>query len=187
VKLAKKKYAPRPTPPTRPTTTPTGTGTSPSAPVTPPTTPAAPPTTPVTPPAGPVVPPGPTLADLQPLYPGAQNLTILDLGTPQQGSGTTTQVGGNGQPTNVWIYPVHVSYDTTSQMICTVSYEYGACGVVDPSSPTFTYFTETTHWRSKDNILRDPSGTFTKRDVAASATCDPDPGACTYLGYGGGA
>jgi hypothetical protein len=129
------------------------------------------PTGPVTPPTGPVTPAGPTLADLQALEDAkrlgdgqpVKNLTVLDRGAPQQGTGTLPKDGGNGQPTDVWIFPVHVSYDWTGQLY---------------SSYPNTY-TETTHERERDNVLRYPSGQFALRFIGSSETCDPTPTACT--------
>jgi len=46
--------------------------------------------------------------------------------------------------------------------------------------------TEVTHWREKDNVLREPSGAFVLRFVASSSTCEPSPNACTPS-VGGGA
>jgi hypothetical protein len=171
VKRAKKQYARHPTvtSPTGPATTPTGPATTPTGPTTP--------TIPTTTPAGPVAPAGPTLADLQQLENAkglgdgqpVQSLTILDSGTPQQGTGTTQQVGGNGQPTDVWIYPEHVSYDWTSQLY-------------DAHAMTYT---ETTQERERDNVLRYPTGQFALRFQGSSETCDPTPTACTTSSGGG--
>lgn len=153
--------------PTAPTTPPSG--------VVPPPGLVAPPA-PV-PPTGPVAPPGPTVADLQPLQNAkglgdgrpVQNLTVLDSSAPQQGSGTTTQVGGNGQPTDVWIFPTHMSYDWTSTL-------YDAGGMT---------YTETTHERERDNVLRYPNGTFALRFLGSSETCGPTANACTASAGGG--
>jgi hypothetical protein len=129
-------------------------------------------TGPVTPPAGSGAPAGPTVADLQALedakgLPGdgqpVKNLMVLDRGAPQRGTGTPATAGGNGQATDVWIYPVHLSYDWSGPL-------YDAYG---------NTYTNTTHERERDNVLRYPSGQFALRFQGSSETCDPTPTACT--------
>jgi hypothetical protein len=158
-----------------------------------PTTPGTTLSPPVTPPAGPVAPPGPTLAWLQQQLCASppcdaknviSNLTILVAGTPRLGTGISAQRGGDDVPSDTWIYPLLYRYDQASQMICYVASSYctGDLSGVQPM-----YYTETTHWRVKANALRDAVGQWLLRGQAASTTCDPQPAACAYLNYGGGA
>ena len=165
--------------------------TTPAPPATPVTTPTPPVTTP-TPPAGPAAPPGPTLAWLQQQLCASpacdannviSNLTILAAGTPRLGTGISTQQGGDGVPSDTWIYPLLYSYDQANQIICSVATSYCTPG----SGAQFTYYTETTHWRAKSNAQLDSAGQWVLRGQAASTTCDPDPIACAYLNFGGGA
>jgi hypothetical protein len=132
-------------------------------------------------------PAAPSLATLQRLECAKYNcdanttvtkMKVLSRGTAHRGSGRTARVGGDGIPTNTWIYPTLVSYDETT----TGGYYTG--GGYAPLVWVVTH--STTHTREKDNVLRDPTGAFILRFVASSSTCEPEPNACTSS-IGGGA
>jgi hypothetical protein len=135
----------------------------------------------------PTAPAGPTLAQLQTLQCAkyncsasttVTNLKVLHRSKAHRGSGRTARVGGDGIPTNTWIYPILMSYDET-----VTSGHYTGGGL----TPLVWVVTQSvTHTREKDNLLRDPTRTFTLRFVASSSTCQPDPNACTPS-IGGGA
>jgi hypothetical protein len=135
---------------------------------------------------GPSAPAGPSLAKLQALECAKFNcdanttvtkLTVLTRGAVHRGSGRTARVGGDGIPTNTWVYPMVLSYDET---VTTYSYTGGGYAPIQKVANT-----EVTHWREKDNVLREPSGAFVLRFVASSSTCEPSPNACTPSTGGG--
>jgi hypothetical protein len=111
-------------------------------------------------------------------------VTILVAGTPRLGTGISVQRGGDDVPSDTWIYPLLYSYDQANQMICHVPTSY--C-TGDLNAVQSVYYTETTHWRIKANALRDAVGQWVLRTLAGSTTCDPEPAACYYLNWGGGA
>jgi hypothetical protein len=136
----------------------------------------------------PATPAGPSLATLQRLQCAKYNcdakttvtkLKVLTRGTTHRGSGRTARVGGDGIPADTWIYPRRLSYDET---VTGGHYEGGGYGPL-----TWVVTTSTTHVREKDNVLRDPTGTFVLRFVASTSTCDPNPNGCTPYSIGGGA
>jgi hypothetical protein len=132
-------------------------------------------------------PAGPTLPTLQRLQCAKYNcdanttitnLKVLSRGKAHRGSGRTARAGGDGIPTNTWIYPELMSYDET------VTGGHYTGGGYSPLVWVVTH--STTHTREKDNVLRDPTGAFVLRFVASSSTCEPDPNGCTSS-IGGGA
>jgi hypothetical protein len=135
----------------------------------------------------PSAPAGPSLTTLQTLECAKYNcdanttvtkLMVLSRGKVHRGSGKTARVGGDGIPTNTWVYPMLLSYD---ESVTTYSYTGGGYAPIQKVANT-----EVTHWREKDNVLREPSGVFVLRFVASSSTCEPSPNACTPS-VGGGA
>jgi hypothetical protein len=132
-------------------------------------------------------PAAPSLAKLQALECAKYNcdanttvtkLMVLSRGNVHRGSGKTARAGGDGIPTNTWVYPMLLSYD---ESVTTYSYTGGGYTPIQKVANT-----EVTHWREKDNVLREPSGAFVLRFVASSSTCEPSPNACTPS-VGGGA
>ena len=132
-------------------------------------------------------PKGPSLAVLQRLEcakfscgPTNQvlKLKVLTRGASRHGTGVSSQRGGDDVPRNVLIYPLLLSYDATSQQ------GYYTGGGFDPL--VWHTYTQTTHWREKDNVLRDGTGAWILRFEASSSTCEPMKTACP-ASTGGGA
>jgi hypothetical protein len=132
-------------------------------------------------------PKGPSLAVLQRLEcakfscgPTNQvlKLKVLTRGASRHGTGVSSQRGGDDVPRNVLIYPLLLSYDATSQQ------GYYTGGGFDPL--VWNTYTQTTHWREKDNVLRDGTGAWILRFEASSSTCEPMKTACP-ANTGGGA
>jgi hypothetical protein len=90
-------------------------------------------------------------------------LTVLKRGAPRHGN-------GNDAPRNVFIYPLLLSYDETSQQ------GYYTGGGFDPL--VWHTYTQTTHWREKDNVMRDGVGAWTLRFQGSSSTCEPMTTGC---------
>jgi hypothetical protein len=167
VKRAKKKYA-------------THHAVSPAAP-TAPTGAATPPTAPVTPAAaGPVAPAGPTFAQIEALVCSFHcpilSFNILERGVPRLGTGVSTQRGGDGVPSDTWIFPLLVSYDKTEPRI----------RVGPPPLFESEPYTLTLHWRERTNAQIDASGALRIWVQAATETCEPALAGCG-ISFGGGA
>jgi hypothetical protein len=139
--------------------------TPPAATVTPPAAPVAPPTPP--PAAGPVAPAAPTSAQIEALvcsfYCPILNFTIIERGVPRLGTGVDTTRGGDGVPSDTWIFPLLLSYDKTEQ----------AFRVGPP--PTFESETYTLihHWRERTNAQIAAAGGLRIWQEAATDTCEP--------------
>jgi hypothetical protein len=150
---------------------------------TPPPVPAAP--------SAPLAPAGPTSAWLQqqlvafaPGHPNLQivNLNILTRGAPRLGTGVTTQAGGDGVPATTWIFPLLYSYDES----------YTAERYIGPplepfGLPQFETYSQTEHWRTRDNALLDAAGQLVLRAAdGSSCVSEPTAGTCPAT-IGGGA
>jgi hypothetical protein len=106
------------------------------------------------------------------------NLKVLSRAPAHRGSGRTGRAGGDGIPSDTWVYLTLVSYDET------VTGGHYTGGGYDPLVWVVTQ--STTHTRERNNVLRDPTGAFVLRFVASSSTCEPEPAGCTSS-IGGGA
>jgi hypothetical protein len=149
--------------------------TPPPAAVSPPATPAAPPTAPA---AGPVAPAAPTFAAIEALVCSFHcpmvSFNILERGVPRLGTGLDTTRGGDGVPTDTWIFPLLLSYDQ--------SYLAHRPG---PGSEPETY-PVTLHLREKINAQIDAAGGLRIWQQAATETCEPAVVGCGFS-VGGGA
>jgi hypothetical protein len=173
VRRAKKKYGPV-HPPQLPAVTP------PVAAVTPPPAPPA---------AGPVAPAAPTSAQIEALvcsfYCPILNFTIIERGVPRLGTGVDTTRGGDGVPSDTWIFPLLLSYDKTDPTY----FRHIAC----PSPSEACYpagynetYTVTLHWRERTNAQIDAAGGLRIFQQAATETCEPAVVGCG-ISTGGGA
>jgi hypothetical protein len=156
---AKKKYGPlHPVSPLAAVTPPAAAVTPPAPSVTPP----APPTV-----AGPVAPPAPTSAQIEALvcsfYCPILNFAIIERGVPRLGTGVATTRGGDGVPSDTWIFPLLLSYDKTEQ-----AFRVGP----EPTFESETY-TLTHHWRERTNAQLDAAGGLRIWQQAATDTCEP--------------
>jgi hypothetical protein len=157
---------------------------SPLAAATPPAAAVAPPAPPVTPPpapaAGPVAPAAPTFAAIEALVCSFHcpilNFNILERGVPRLGTGLDTTRGGDGVPSDTWIFPLLLSYDQTYQ-----AYRVGP----GPTYESETY-TVTLHLREKINAQIDVAGALRIWQQAATETCEPAVVGCGF-NVGGGA
>ena len=161
--------------------------TAPSGPVTPPTGPVTTPTAPVTPPAGPIAPPAPTFAQIEALVCSFHcpilNFNILERGVPRLGTGVDTTRGGDGVPSDTWIFPLLVSYDQTNpnafrHIVCPLQSESCYPGYNET-------YTETYHSREKLNAQIDVSGALRIWQQAATETCEPEVVGCGFSTGGG--
>jgi hypothetical protein len=105
-------------------------------------------------------------------------LKVLTRGASRHGTGVSSQRGGDDVPRNVLIFPLLLSYDETSQQ------GYFTGGGFDPL--VWHTYTQTTHWREKDNVTRDGGGAWVLRFQGSSSTCEPMTTACP-ASTGGGA
>ncbi len=162
VRSAKKKYGPH-----HAARTP-GTITAPSGPATAPTAPAPPP-------AGPVAPAGPTDAQIQQwvcehhINCVIQNFMVLERGVPRLGTGVDTTRGGDGVPSDTWIFPVLVSFDVRSE----ITLLYGGTQ------------TEIQHTREKIKAQFDHTGAWALFTAGSSTTCEPVIASCPGEANGG--
>jgi len=108
-------------------------------------------------------------------------LKVLKRRVPRRGSGVSRQRGGDDVPRSVWIYPVLLRYDEKLQVRNLVG------GYPSTVPLHWVTSTQTTHWRERDYVLRHTTGAWVLRIIGASATCQPDPGRCRFLTFGGGA
>jgi hypothetical protein len=160
VKRAKKKYGPlqsqHPSAVTQP---------APSA--------AAPASAPAT---GPTSPAAPTSAQIEALVCSFHcpivSFTILERGVPRLGSGVSTQRGGDGVPSDTWIFPLLVSYDKTES-----AHRFG---------PPEEQYTLTRHTRERTNAQIDAAGALRIWVQAVTETCEPALVNCG-ISFGGGA
>jgi hypothetical protein len=154
VRSAKKKYGLHHVAPTP------GTTAAPSGPATTPT--------PVTPPAGPVAPAGPTDAQIQQwvcehhINCAIQNFMVLERGAPRLGTGVDTTRGGDGVPSDTWIFPLLVSFDVRSE----ITLLYGGTQ------------TDIQHTREKIKAQYDHTGAWALFTVGSSTTCEPVIASC---------
>jgi hypothetical protein len=158
--------------------------TAPSGPVTPP---AGPVTTP-TAPAGPVAPAAPTSAAIEALVCSFHcpmvNFNILERGVPRLGTGVDTTRGGDGVPSDTWIFPLLLSYDQTNPN----AFRHIACP--EPSEACYPAgynetYTETYHSREKINAQIDAAGGLRIWQQAATETCEPAVVGCGFSTGGG--
>ena len=177
---AKKKYGPLHD------VSPNGAATPPAAAVTPPApsvTPPAPPTV-----AGPVAPPAPTSAQIEALvcyfHCPILNFTIIERGVPRLGTGVDTTRGGDGVPSDTWIFPLLLSYDKTDPTY----WRHIAC----PSPSETCYptgynetYTMTFHSRERTNAQIDAAGALRIWQQAATTTCEPAVVGCGSSTGGG--
>jgi hypothetical protein len=150
--------------------------------VTPPATPVPPPA-PLPPPppaAGPVAPAAPTFAAIEALVCSFHcpllNFNILERGVPRLGTGVDTTRGGDGVPSDTWIFPLLLSYDQT----------YQAHSVGPPPTYEESTYTVTLHWRERINAQIDAAGGLRIWQQAATETCEPAVVGCG-ISTGGGA
>jgi hypothetical protein len=164
---------------------------SPLAAVTPPAA-VAPPSPSVTPPApvaAPVAPAAPTFAAIEALVCSFHcpilNFNILERGVPRLGTGVDTTRGGDGVPSDTWIFPMLLSYDKTDPTY----FRHVACP--SPSEPCYPAgynetYTVTLHSREKINAQIDVAGALRIWQQAATETCEPAVVGCGFS-VGGGA
>ena len=145
------------------------TTTAPSGPAaTAPTAPATSPTVPAPPLAGPVAPAGPTDAQLQQwvcehhINCAIQNFMVLERGAPRLGTGVDTTRGGDGVPSDTWIFPVLVSFDVRSE----ITLLYGGTEI------------EIQHTREKIKAQFDHTGAWAFFTAGSSTTCEPAIASC---------
>jgi hypothetical protein len=150
--------------------------TAPSGPAaTPPTAPATSPTVPAPPLAGPVAPAGPTDAQIQQwvcehhINCAIQNFMVLERGAPRLGTGVDTTRGGDGVPSDTWIFPVLVSFDVRSE----ITLLYGGTE------------TEIQHTREKIKAQFDHTGAWALFTAGSSTTCEPVIASCPGESGGG--
>jgi hypothetical protein len=162
--------------------------TAPSGPVTPPTGPPTKPTAPVMPAAGPVVPPAPTFAAIEALVCSFHcpilNFNILERGVPRLGTGVDTTRGGDGVPSDTWIFPLLLSYDQSNPN----AFRHIACPLPSESCYPAGYnetYTETYHSREKINAQIDAAGGLRIWQQAATQTCEPAVVGCGFSTGGG--
>jgi hypothetical protein len=113
------------------------------------------------------------------------NFTILEQGVPRLGSGVSTQRGGDGVPSDTWIFPLLVSYDQTNPN----AFRHIACPLPSESCYPGGYnetYTETYHSRERINAQIDASGALRIWVQAATQTCEPAVVGCGFS-VGGGA
>jgi hypothetical protein len=167
VRHAKQKYGPL-----HPVSKPPSAVTAPASPSA--TAPASPPA------AGRLAPGAPTFAQIEALVCSFHcpmlSFNILERGAPRQGTGVSTQRGGDGVPSDTWIFPLLVSYDKTEPR-----------NRVGPP-PLFESepYTLTLHWRERTNAQIDASGALRIWVQAATETCEPELAGCG-VSFGGGA
>ncbi|HWX88450.1 MAG TPA: hypothetical protein VNX67_09760 [Solirubrobacteraceae bacterium] len=159
--------------------------TPPPATITPPLTTPKPP---VIPPAtGPVAPPAPTSAQIEGLvcsfHCPIQNFTILERGVPRLGTGVDTTRGGDGVPSDTWIFPLLLSYDQTNPN----AFRHIVCPLPSESCyPGYNEtYTEIYHSREKINAQIDAAGGLRIWQQAATQTCEPAVVGCGFSTGGG--
>jgi hypothetical protein len=104
------------------------------------------------------------------------NFNILERGAPRLGTGLDTTRGGDGVPSDTWIFPLLLSYDQ--------SYRAHRVGP-GPTYESDTY-TVTLHLREKINAQIDAAGGLRIWQQAATETCEPAVVGCGFS-VGGGA
>jgi hypothetical protein len=113
------------------------------------------------------------------------NFNILERGLPRLGTGLDTTRGGDGVPSDTWIFPLLLSYDKTDPTY----FRHIAC----PSPSETCYpggynetYTMTLHWRERTNAQIDAAGGLRIWQQAATETCEPAVVGCG-ISTGGGA
>jgi hypothetical protein len=104
------------------------------------------------------------------------NFTIIERGVPRLGTGVSTTRGGDGVPSDTWIFPLLLSYDKTEQ----------AFRVGPPPTFESETYTLTLHWRERTNAQLDATGALRIWVQAATETCEPAVVGCG-ISFGGGA
>jgi hypothetical protein len=145
--------------------------TQPAATVTPP---APVPTSPAR--VGPVA---PTSAQIEALvcsfYCPLSNFTIIERGVPRLGTGVSTTRGGDGVPSDTWIFPLLLSYDKTES-----AFRVGPEPTFIPETYVLTH-----HLRERTNAQIDAAGALRIWQQAATDTCEPVVVGCGFSTGGG--
>jgi hypothetical protein len=144
--------------------------------------------TPPPPVAGPVARPAPTSAEIEGLVCSFHcpilNFTIIERGVPRLGTGVDTTRGGDGVPSDTWIFPLLLSYDKTDP----TAFRHIACPLPSetcyPAGYNETY-TLTHHWRERINAQIDAAGALRIWQQAATDTCEPAVVGCGSSTGGG--
>jgi hypothetical protein len=100
------------------------------------------------------------------------NVTIIERGVPRLGTGVDTTRGGDGVPSDTWIFPLLLSYDKTDP----TAFPHVACP--EPSEACYPAgynetYTLTHHWRERINAQIDAAGVLRIWQQAATDTCEP--------------